>query len=128
VRRLLRLILTRFIISTLSPDRLNRATARQAMTAAPLPVVPLPPLRRLPAWSVVFIEAPLSGPLSLCRVSDCVVMITLDRPLRLPLSPLQRFLRRVGRDEAVAAITDQVGSLGCDQDYADGEVVLQPTS
>gem|GEM_PF-4335083 len=57
----------------------------------------------------------LPGLLALGRIGDGVVVVALDGSLGLPPTLLQRLLRRVGRDQTIAPVTDQVGSLGFDQ-------------
>ena len=52
-------------------------------------------------------------------------VIAADRPVG-PLTPcLQRFPRRLGRDQAVAAAADQVRAAGLLQGVADLEIVLR---
>src|ERR1700722_16012401 len=65
----------------------------------------------------------LAPPLTFARVDDGVVVVAFDIPLGLPPPLLQRLLRRVGGNQAVAPVPDQVCPLGFKQRFPHGEPV-----
>jgi hypothetical protein len=67
--------------------------------------------------------------LALGRVGNgmVVVVVGLGGTVGLPPPGLDGFLRRVGRDQAVAPGADKVLPSGLDPGFAGGEVILQPT-
>jgi hypothetical protein len=44
----------------------------------------------------------------LAGLATVVVLVALDRPLSVPPPFLQCFLRRLSRDQAIAAVADQI--------------------
>src|SRR5262245_60199509 len=80
--------------------------------------------RALPAGTIAMVEqAALAGRFALRRVRHCMVMVPAGRFIRPPAPRLDGFLRRLGRDQGVAAAADQVLAPGLDQRLAHQEVV-----
>ena len=102
---------------------------------SPTSPVGLGPRRSASASSPTFFPAgsrsvsaappPLTGLLVLGGVGDGVVMVAPEGFIRLSAFGLQRFLRWVGWDQAVAPVPDQVSALGFDQGLTDGEPILR---
>src|SRR5947209_7742438 len=89
-----------------------------------LPVLPLPPLPRLPPRSVALVRQPaLARRFPFRRVRHRMVVIAFGRVV-CSLSPLLKSpLRRMGRDQRVAAAADQVGAAGLLQRLAHLKVI-----
>src|SRR5271166_1426072 len=80
--------------------------------------------RRLSPWPVALVrQAPLPRLLTFCRVGDAMVMVPVIGPAP---ARLDGFLGRLSRDQAVAAITDQVLSAGLTERFPHGKPTFWP--
>src|SRR5260370_38455780 len=85
--------------------------------------LPLAPQLRLPPRPVALIgQAALAGSLALGRIGDRVVMVRVISPAP---PRLDGFLRRLSRDQGIAARTDQVLAAGLLPRLADLELILR---
>src|SRR2546426_1604901 len=84
--------------------------------SSPLPV--LATARPSPRSVALVRQAPLPRTFALARVSDGVVMVRVIGPAT---ARLDGFLRRLGRDETVASVADQVRPAGLDECFPHGQ-------
>src|SRR4051794_395661 len=96
-----------FLLTVPLPGRLLRARAGAAALLLALLVLAA---RRLSSRAVARIrQAAFANRLTLRRVCHGMVMVITGRLVRPPPSGLDGLFRRVGRDEAIAAVADEVG-------------------
>src|SRR5436189_2431199 len=91
------------------------------MAAFPF-ALPVPAVRRLPPRPVAVVrQAPLPRLLALCRVGDAVVMV---RVIGTTPARLDGFLRRLSRDQAIAARVNKILPPAFDQRLPHGKPAL----
>src|SRR5579875_885681 len=90
------------------------------------PPLVVPATSRLPSGTVAPIrQAALADRLTLRRVCHGMVMVVTGRLVRPPPSGFDGLFRRMGRDEAIAAVADEVGPSRLDQRFPHREVILR---
>ncbi len=98
--------------------------SRAEAVAVPLALLVLSTCCRPPRPVTQIRQAALADRLALRRVGDRMIVVTLSNLIRPLPSSLNRRLRRLTRDQAVAPVPDEVAPPGLEQRLPHHEVVL----